>query len=104
MTIRISPIVSRICYRNKEYTLQEVVEYISDEGDDAFLGSEILLLRAQSTSKLREISEKHGLSMDQKLQRDSSEAGKSISDILGQYSNRQIGLILREASRRRILV
>ena len=104
MSIRIAPIVSKVCYHNGEYIPQEVADYILDNSDDAFIGSEILNLRTRSQSKLGKTIEKYGLTMDQKLQRDSSEAGKSVSDILLQHSGEKIGLIQQSARKRRLLV
>lgn len=104
MSIRIAPIVSRVCYDNREYTLQEVADYISDTSDDAFIGFSIFDLRAKSHQKLKEMVKKYSLKMDQTLQRDSSEAGKSISDILLQHSGEKVGLIQRSAAERHLLV
>ncbi len=104
MSIRIAPIVLRVCQGNGEYTPQEVVDYILNEGDDSFIGNGILSLREEAHKTLGEIIEKYNISVDQKLQRDSSEAGKSISDLLSNYSSRKIGLILKKAREDGILI
>ena len=102
MTIRIPEIVSNICYDNQEYTPQEVADYLSDTGDDEFIGANIFTLRATSHQRLREVVEKYGLTMESKLQKDSSEAGKLIAEILQGHSSSKIRLIQRSASERHI--
>jgi len=99
MSVRIAPIVSEVCHNGREYTSQEVIDYISDEDEDAFIGPDIIGLREDSQSRLKKAIEEYSLSMDQKLQKDSSEAGETISAILYGYSNRKIGLIFKSASR-----
>ena|SRR3989344_6765092 len=105
MTIRIAPIVSRICYGNEEYTPQEVADYITQADGEGFGDSnQVVILREKSQLEFKEAVEKYNLSMDQKLQRDSSEAGRSLSDILSKHSSEILTLIQKGASKRRILI
>ncbi len=105
MSIRVSPFVTTVCYMNGEYTPQQVADYIAqtneeDLADPCFLAT----LKAKSRKKFDGLVERYGLKMDQPLTRDSSEAGRELSDLVGRHSGDHIHLIQVGASERGIWV
>jgi len=120
MSIKIPDFVREIYSMNKKYTPKQILDYIQETKEEplgfpskpeklisCFSGSrpsEIQFLCINSYSKAKSIIEKYKLEESQELQRDSSSAGKELSDLIMTHSGAVIRLILREASRRGIFV
>ena len=105
MSIRIPQFVTDIYQEDKDYTPQEIIDYISKTtSEDLADPQDISFLKMQSRAKVEKIIEKYKLKEDQKLKKSSSEAGNELATILRAHAGETIMLIQKGASRKGIWV
>lgn len=92
-------------YGDREYTPQQVLDYMCNTGGEGYADkAQLDALRAESLGRARGVIERHGLKNDQKLKKSSSPVGKDLAELVLQHCDSVIGLIVEGGWRQGVLI
>src|SRR3989344_3183321 len=84
----------RIYYNNQEYTPQQVRTYIRNTTTGELVDTpQIQALIRESEGKFQTSVKKHNLTMEQRLQAETSPAGRELAELALSHCDAKIGLI-----------